>query len=120
MKPTQNMIGLADNLEFLPALPSGFFRLIYIDPPFNTGKLQQRLRIQAVADPNGTRIGFGERKYRVEIRDSPAYQDEMAPSLVGEGKAGRGKTPTDGWWLTIVPTNSKEKSRGAQSYAHCW
>ena len=34
----------------------------------------------------------------------------MAPSLVGEEKAARGKTPTDVWWNTIVPTNGKEKT----------
>ncbi|MGR4001078.1 MAG: site-specific DNA-methyltransferase [Alphaproteobacteria bacterium] len=34
----------------------------------------------------------------------------MAPSLVGAEKAARGKTPTDVWWHTIVPTNSKEKT----------
>ncbi len=33
----------------------------------------------------------------------------MAPGLVGEVKAARGKLPTDTWWHTIVPTNSKEK-----------
>jgi site-specific DNA-methyltransferase (adenine-specific) len=33
----------------------------------------------------------------------------MAPGLVGEEKASRGKLPTDTWWHTIVPTNSKEK-----------
>src|SRR5581483_11450001 len=34
----------------------------------------------------------------------------MAPSLVGAEKAERGKTPTDVWWHTIVPTNGKEKT----------
>jgi len=34
----------------------------------------------------------------------------MAPNLVGPEKAKRGKTPTDVWWHTIVPTNSKEKT----------
>jgi site-specific DNA-methyltransferase (adenine-specific) len=34
----------------------------------------------------------------------------MAPELVGPEKAARGKTPTDVWWHTIVPTNSKEKT----------
>ena len=34
----------------------------------------------------------------------------MAPALVGAEKAARGKTPTDVWWHTIVPTNSKEKT----------
>ncbi|MGV1003644.1 MAG: DNA-methyltransferase [Candidatus Nanopelagicales bacterium] len=34
----------------------------------------------------------------------------MAPGLVGPEKAARGKLPTDVWWHTIVPTNSKEKT----------
>ena len=34
----------------------------------------------------------------------------MAPKLVGAEKAGRGKTPTDVWWHTIVPTNSRERT----------
>lgn len=34
----------------------------------------------------------------------------MAPGLVGKEKAARGKTPTDVWWHTIVPTNGKERT----------
>jgi len=34
----------------------------------------------------------------------------MAPSLVGPEKAARGKIPTDVWWITVVPTNSREKT----------
>jgi len=34
----------------------------------------------------------------------------MAPGLVGEEKANRGKLPTDTWWHSIVGTNSKEKT----------
>ena len=34
----------------------------------------------------------------------------MAPGLVGPAKAARGKTPTDVWWHTIVPTNGKERT----------
>ncbi|MDE5832994.1 MAG: site-specific DNA-methyltransferase, partial [Desulfovibrio sp.] len=34
----------------------------------------------------------------------------MAPGLVGEDKAARGKTPTDVWWHTIVSPNGKEKT----------
>jgi site-specific DNA-methyltransferase (adenine-specific) len=34
----------------------------------------------------------------------------MAPGLVGPEKAERGKTPTDVWWHTIVPTNGREKT----------
>ena len=34
----------------------------------------------------------------------------MAPGLVGPEKAARGKRPSDCWWHTIVPTNSREKT----------
>jgi site-specific DNA-methyltransferase (adenine-specific) len=34
----------------------------------------------------------------------------MAPDLAGAAKAARGKFPTDVWWQTIVPTNSKERT----------
>ena len=34
----------------------------------------------------------------------------MAPGLVGEEKASKGKTPTDVWWHTIVSPNGKEKT----------
>ena len=34
----------------------------------------------------------------------------MAPDLVGPEKAARGKIPTDVWWMTVVPTNSREKT----------
>jgi site-specific DNA-methyltransferase (adenine-specific) len=34
----------------------------------------------------------------------------MAPNLVTSEKAARGKSPTDTWWHTIVPTNGKERT----------
>jgi site-specific DNA-methyltransferase (adenine-specific) len=34
----------------------------------------------------------------------------LAPGLVGAEKAARGKTPTDVWWQTIVPTNGPERT----------
>jgi site-specific DNA-methyltransferase (adenine-specific) len=34
----------------------------------------------------------------------------LAPGLVGPEKAARGKTPTDTWWHTIVPTNGRERT----------
>ena len=36
------MILLGDNLDLLPGLPDGRFDVIYIDPPFNTGRPQVR------------------------------------------------------------------------------
>jgi site-specific DNA-methyltransferase (adenine-specific) len=197
-----------DNLDVLKALPAEFASVVYVDPPFNTGKVQKRDRFKAVAssDEQG-RHGFGGRRYKTEPVESSRYKDSfsdfenflmprieaslrcltkngslfvhldsrevhyikvaldgllgrqsfineiiwaydyggrpknrwppkhdtilwyavdpddyvfnydeidripyMAPSLVGKEKAEIGKTPTDVWWHTIVPTSGKEKT----------
>lgn len=214
-----NRIILGDNLAVLPTLPAAFARMIYIDPPFNTGKRQRRQRIRASStgtDANDDaqtrngpprRTGFGGRRYATTVLESPDYADSfneylpflmprieaglrcltpdgsiflhldyrevhyvkvamdelfgrerfineiiwaydfggrsrnrwpskhdtilwyamdperyvfnyeqidripyMAPGLVTPEKAARGKTPTDVWWHTIVPTNGREKT----------
>ena len=46
---------------------SGSAALIYIDPPFNTGRRQSRLRMKTVRDEAGDRVGFGGRRYRTEL-----------------------------------------------------
>jgi site-specific DNA-methyltransferase (adenine-specific) len=197
-----------DNLAVLRAMPSESYDLIYIDPPFNTGKVQARTRIRTVRDQeSGDRKGFQGRRYRTlkvgtasfadafedffefmeprleeaqrllkpqgsfflhidcrevhyckvlldhifgrdgfmneiiwaydyggrstkkwsakhdnilwYVQDPKSYCfnfDEMdripymAPGLVGQEKAARGKTPTDVWWHTIVPTHGKERT----------
>jgi site-specific DNA-methyltransferase (adenine-specific) len=45
--------------------------------------------------------------FDLEAADRIPY---LAPELVGAEKAARGKTPTDVWWHTIVPTNGREKT----------
>jgi site-specific DNA-methyltransferase (adenine-specific) len=45
--------------------------------------------------------------FRYDAIDRIPY---LAPGLVTPEKAARGKTPTDVWWQTIVPTNSREKT----------
>ncbi len=49
---------------------------------------------------------WGDRNDQTEMDRIPY----MAPGLVGKEKAARGKTPTDVWWHTIVPTNGKERT----------
>jgi site-specific DNA-methyltransferase (adenine-specific) len=51
--------------------------LIYIDPPFNTGKAQSRTQITVQRDEAGDRTGFGGRRYRTEEVISRAWQDEF-------------------------------------------
>ena len=68
-------IVLGDNLEVLAALPDGLARLIYIDPPFNTGKTQARTSLRTVRDEDGDRTGFKGQRYRTEHLGSSAYDD---------------------------------------------
>jgi site-specific DNA-methyltransferase (adenine-specific) len=53
-----------DNLPVLRQFPAGSVDLIYIDPPFNTGKVQTRTQIATVRDENGDHTGFQGRRYR--------------------------------------------------------
>jgi len=197
----------ADNLEILPTLEDASFDLIYIDPPFNTGREQRHTRVAVRRDDEAARVGFGGRRYRTVKLGSLAFADcfddflaflelrlvhahrllkrhgsfflhidpreshyckvlldaifgracfmneivwsydfggrpknrwpckhdvilwyvkdphrytfnydaidripYMAPGLVGAEKAERGKTPTDVWWQTIVPTSGHERT----------
>lgn len=202
-----NRIVWAECLSYIRTLPDATFPLIYLDPPFNTGRLQQRQRVRVVQDAGGRRRGFGGKTYRSEPLESPTYRDAysdflgfleprlreafrlltptgslfvhldyrevhyvkvlldaifgresfineiiwaydyggrsrrrwpakhdtllwyaknpkrytfcyeaidripyLTPKMVGPEKAARGKTPTDVWWQTIVPTASREKT----------
>jgi site-specific DNA-methyltransferase (adenine-specific) len=69
-------IVLADNLAVLASLPDDSIDLVYIDPPFNTGKRQTLRRLRTVADPEGgDRTGFGGRRYRSIPLGSTSYLD---------------------------------------------
>lgn len=71
-----NRIVCADNLDYLGTLPAGMANLIYIDPPFNTGRRQERQRIKAVRDEEkGDRVGFGGRRYRTVALKKSGYGD---------------------------------------------
>ncbi|HEY5427946.1 MAG TPA: site-specific DNA-methyltransferase [Solirubrobacteraceae bacterium] len=71
----------ADNLPVLEALPAASFDLVYLDPPFNTGRAQTRRSISAVADPTARRVGFGGRRYRSQLLGSLSYDDAFADYL---------------------------------------
>jgi site-specific DNA-methyltransferase (adenine-specific) len=73
--PQHNMLLFGDNLAWMRQLPSEFFRLAYIDPPFNTGKLQKRERIRVFPSPHGNRRGFADRRYEVVRLPSSEFAD---------------------------------------------
>lgn len=202
-----NRVVHGECLEVLKSLPGASIDLVYIDPPFNTGKAQRRDRIRTVLDEEGDRTGFKGKRYRTErvskdpgfadtfddfmafleprlreahrvlsatgslyfhidyrevhyckvlldrifgrecfkneiiwaydygarttkkwpakhdnilffTKDPDAYHFDteavdripyMAPALVGDEKAARGKFPTDTWWHTIVSPTGREK-----------
>lgn len=53
-----------DNLDVIRGFPDGAFDLIYIDPPFNTGRRQRRTQLRTVRDDAGDRVGWSEKRYR--------------------------------------------------------
>jgi site-specific DNA-methyltransferase (adenine-specific) len=58
-----NLLVEGDNLGVLAQLPDASFQLIYIDPPFNTGRVQQAQRITTTRSDTGARTGFQGRTY---------------------------------------------------------
>jgi site-specific DNA-methyltransferase (adenine-specific) len=174
-------IHFGDNLQVCSRFGDAGFDLIYIDPPFNTGKRQERQKVgyaDSFADYRSFLLPRLQEAHRLlkedgslfvhldyrechyvkiwldELFGRDCFQNEiiwaydygartkkrwsakhdnilwyskspkqykydveqceripyMAPGLVGKEKAARGKTPTDTWWHTIVPTNGKEKT----------
>ncbi|HEY2536178.1 MAG TPA: site-specific DNA-methyltransferase [Solirubrobacteraceae bacterium] len=68
---------LGENLEVLPGLREETFQLIYIDPPFNTGKAQTRRTLRTVPDESGDRTGFSGRRYKTRLLAESSYLDDF-------------------------------------------
>ena len=73
--PDGDAVWHAENMEVLPRLRAGEFQLIYIDPPFNTGKVQARKTLATVPDPAGDRTGFGGHRYKTRLLAESSYRD---------------------------------------------
>jgi len=52
-----------DNLAVMKSLPDESFQLIYMDPPFNTGRRQERQQMTSVQSESGSRMGFQGKSY---------------------------------------------------------
>ena len=66
-----------DNLELLPRFADGEFQLVYLDPPFNTGRDRRARPVRVTADPTGDRVGFGGRRYATRAADGAGYGDRF-------------------------------------------
>lgn len=64
-----------DNLALLRALPDGTVPLIYIDPPFNTGRTQARAQLRTERAPDGDCAGFRGERYRTTRLTGDSYAD---------------------------------------------
>jgi site-specific DNA-methyltransferase (adenine-specific) len=65
-----------DNLPILSEWETESIDLIYIDPPFNTGKRQERKHIKTVRDESyGDRTGFKGQRYRTLETGTSGYDD---------------------------------------------
>ena len=73
-----DLLIFGDNAPVLASLPQAAFDLIYMDPPFNTGRAQSRRTLLAAADPRGDLVGFGGRRYRTRMLQSLSYDDAFA------------------------------------------
>ena len=73
-----DLVFAADNADVLPALPDGAFTMIYLDPPFNTGRAQVRRSLTTVGAPEGgDRTGFGGRRYSTKLLAESSYRDDF-------------------------------------------
>lgn len=77
LDPALDYVIEAENLTLLRRLPDSSFPLIYVDPPFNTGKNQRRDSIAVTRDESGDRSGFGSHRYSTRLLGSISFSDDF-------------------------------------------
>lgn len=72
-----DLIVEAENLSYLDQLPEQTFTVVYLDPPFNTGRVQSRSTSTTtrVAPGDGDRTGFGGHSYQTVKGALSSYDD---------------------------------------------
>ncbi|PTW91319.1 site-specific DNA-methyltransferase (adenine-specific) [Microbacteriaceae bacterium MWH-Ta3] len=70
-----NHVIRGNNLPVITALPDESFDLIYIDPPFNTGRTQVRKAMKNEHVEGGSRIGFAGKPYETVKLSAYKYND---------------------------------------------
>lgn len=64
-----------ENLKFLKTQKSESFPLIYVDPPFNTGKRRVKTTLKTEQNEKGDRVGFGDRRYVTKKINNKFFED---------------------------------------------
>ena len=78
MATLENTLYFGDNLTVLKLIPDSSVQLIYIDPPFNTGREQQRSKVTTKRNNEGNRIGFKGERYETVKSTVLSYDDQFA------------------------------------------
>ena len=72
-----NLVIEGDNLEAIAELPDAAFTVVYLDPPFNTGRRQDRRGTTSVRNATGTVTGFKGQQYERIRGDLMSYDDRF-------------------------------------------
>src|ERR1039458_1989315 len=72
-----NKVIHGDNLVALASIASESVDLIYIDPPFNTGKEQKRTYTSMEESKDGDRVGFGGKTYKTTDLATVGFNDKF-------------------------------------------
>lgn len=72
-----NQLHFGDNLGILKSMPDASVQLIYIDPPFNTGRKQTRGTTKTKRTDDGNRVGFKGQRYEIVRETVLSYDDEF-------------------------------------------
>ena len=78
MATLENTLYFGDNLTVLKRIPDSSVQLVYIDPPFNTGREQQRSKVTTKRNNEGNRIGFKGERYETVKSTVLSYDDQFA------------------------------------------
>jgi site-specific DNA-methyltransferase (adenine-specific) len=78
MATLENTLYFGDNLAVLKLIPDSSVQLVYIDPPFNTGREQQRSKVTTKRNKEGNRIGFKGERYETVKSTVLSYDDQFA------------------------------------------
>jgi site-specific DNA-methyltransferase (adenine-specific) len=78
MATLENTLYFGDNLTVLMLIPDSSVQLVYIDPPFNTGREQQRSKVTTKRNNEGNRIGFKGERYETVKSTVLSYDDQFA------------------------------------------
>jgi len=70
-------IYFGDNLPILQGMPAESVPLIYIDPPFNTGRVQRRTQLRTTRSSDGDRVGFQGQRYRTLVIGQKSFADSF-------------------------------------------